>query len=70
MSLINPTEIRKREKKEKKYGRDKFKYINNYNKCKWIKPIYQSKIGIFSSLNVWKNSLRKPFGPRFVFVKM
>jgi len=42
MGLLNPTEGRKREKKRKKYVRNEVKYFGNYDKCKWLKPIYQN----------------------------
>ena len=42
MGLLNPTEGMKREKKRKKYVRNEVKYFGNYDKCKWLKPIYQN----------------------------
>lgn len=42
ISLLNPVEGREREKKRKKYVRNEVNYFDNYDKCKWLKPIYQN----------------------------
>lgn len=42
ISLLNPVEGREREKKRKKYVINEVNYFGNYDKCKWLKPIYQN----------------------------